>query len=446
MKPSFCHLEDSLQKYPSFKMMEIDCDLKKLYYLNHSTEKPWHWIFIILYSLVTISAFLSNITLLLALRALHTFKRRKETRLSSQSNILIRTPKPGELTRDLLISNLAILDIFLSLTMPFTAIDGLTKFWPFGTNTELLCRMTKGLPSIIVYSTSMIIILIAFNCYRQIIIPHKEQLLPSNMKYLTSAIIIISVTISTPQLYYTKLFSAIDTIANGTINEMTRQLNTTMKATDEDNITIPSNNIGSTLSPLAIFPTVSENLSETSKEYIDDCKHFDRYGWSHVVFCIEDWPSDDSSFFQPGRLYYSLFVFSVQLIIPMIAISICYLSVYQRLEKQSFHRRNMLNIQDEERQRRENRRCNRRNKLLAAISLTYLVSWLPLSVVSILLDASPDIFGTDTSTISTIFIICHIFGMCSASFNPIIYGYSTKKIRKGKIQKSYIPSTVKSHC
>ena len=131
--------------------MDTDCNLKKLYFYNRSLHEPWYFVFMALYSMITITSFLSNALLLIALHRFSKNRSRRQNRLSNQ-NLLIRPLKPVEITRDRLIFHLAVLDILLSFTMPLTALDALSKFWPFGKNTKLLCQATKSSPSIVVYS------------------------------------------------------------------------------------------------------------------------------------------------------------------------------------------------------------------------------------------------------------------------------------------------------
>ena len=177
--------------------MDIDCDLKRLYYFNRSLHDPWHSIFMGLYIILTITSLVSNLLLLIALYRFNNNRLRHQNRLSSQ-NLLIRPLKPGEITRDRLVSHLAILDIFLSLTIPMTAFDGLSKFWPLGKNTQILCQVTKSSPSIVVYWPTMMI----------------------------------------------------------------------------SNISLP----------------ISYEAANHNQEEIDSCDNYDQFGWSHVVFCIEEWP------------------------------------------------------------------------------------------------------------------------------------------------------------
>ena len=410
--------------------MEIDCDLKRLYYLNHSTHEPWHWIFVTFYTVFTASAFVCNAILLIAVNNFHSTKRWIGIPVLSQDGLIPINPRPSELRRDILISHLAILDLFLSLTMPISALDGLSKFWPFGANTEFLCKLTKAIPTTVVYSTSMIIMLIACNCYWQIVKPHKQQITPSNLKYYTFSFILVALSMSSPQYYFTKLFPVPPVATPSPISYNTTYLplqNTTQSHAE------------STVSPIELTRTNTSMDSfelatneGNKEELIDECPELDENGWDHVIFCIEDWPFGEQNFDIIERLYYTVFSFILQFVIPLVVISMCYLMVYCQLRKQSFVRRSLHSWNVTERLQMEENRRKRRNKHLAVISIFYLIAWFPLGLISILLDSNPSIFGDNTSHITMIFLSCHLLGMLSATVNPIIYGYKNKHIRQGR--------------
>ena len=46
--------------------MPIDCDLMQLFYINHSIHEPWHSIFIFLYGILILTAFIFNSLVLYA--------------------------------------------------------------------------------------------------------------------------------------------------------------------------------------------------------------------------------------------------------------------------------------------------------------------------------------------------------------------------------------------
>ena len=404
--------------------MKIDCDIKLLYHLNQSTHNPWHWIFLTLYCLLTLSAFVSNSLLLVGLKCVRVSPCQKGNPLLCPINLLLRQPKPSELTRDMLIAYLAIFDLFLSLTIPLSALDGLSKFWPLGPSTELLCRITKASPSVAVYSSSLVIMLIAVNCYRQILYPYKKQIAPSNLKYYMFAIVASSLVNSFPLFYYTRLFQFPSSSKN------VSQVN--------DNTTLTQSNFNN-LSNVTLNDLLNSVIKDSNgtvaygeeEEYEDDCKHLDENGWSHVMFCLEDWPFGQDHFDPSGRIYYTWLSFSIQLVIPLIVITVCYSSIYYKLKRQDILRRSLIICQDAVRQHNEDKRCKRRNRQMIIISLVYLISWFPLGIVSILLDYDPYIVGTNTARVTMLFVGCHLLGMLSASINPVIYGYKNKQVRTG---------------
>ena len=411
--------------------MDIDCDLKKLYFFNRSLHDPWHSLFLALYIMLTVTSLVSNFLLLIALYRFNNKRLQRQNRLSNQC-LLIRPLRPGEVTRDRLISHLAILDIFLSLTIPMTAFDGLSKFWPLGKNTEILCQVTKSSPSVVVYSSSMLIILIAVNCYRQIIVPHKMQLPPNSLKYITFGIVFLATLLTTPQFYHTKLFELFVNHTNNSTNHL--ELFASSRLSFGVRPTVMANNI-SHLNNIEV---------ETRKSIdIEQCDNYDEFGWSHVVFCIEEWPLGEDLLDPKGRLNYSIFTFASQMLIPLVIISYCYQSVYRKLQNHFTIRRTIINFQREEQVQKENRRCNRRNKKLAVISLVYVLSWLPLGSINVLLDSYPDVLGKDMTIVTMVVLTCHLIGMCSAIANPVIYGFTNKHIRKG-IKMIFFHNTVES--
>ena len=413
--------------------MQLDCNLMRLYHFNQSTDDPWHTIFISLYAFFTFASFTCNALLLLALYW-HNHKRREMS--SIPNTIRLRHLRSSEKTRDILIAHLATLDLLLSFTMPFTALDVLSKFWPLGPDTEILCRLAKSVPSTVVYSSSMIIVVIAINCYRQILCLSKPQLSPANLAYITPAILVIAIGMSSPIFYYARLYSLVKPAA--TENQLTAIF---IMPNDTDMLNTWSSPSFNTTPPNQVF-NMSHFVAPEVIAINSECKgdeDFVEEDWSHVTYCIEDWPFNTENDLEPmNRLYYSIFSLTFQLIIPGIVISLSYFLIYRKLQKQSITRRRMLQNQNTERIERENNRSKRRNKLMAIISTIFLISWLPLSIIGTLLDAYPNILGNDIEIVTIVFVSCHLIGMSSACANPIIYGYTNKYIRKGKYSKLYI--------
>ena len=76
----------------------------------------------------------------------------------------MRTP------RNLLIFDLAAADLALALTIPFSGKLVLSKYWPWGSDSGEFCRIIHSLPVTLVFMVSIIIIVIACDRYRCIVL------------------------------------------------------------------------------------------------------------------------------------------------------------------------------------------------------------------------------------------------------------------------------------
>ena len=386
------------------------CKLKRIYGPNRSISNPWYIIFYSSYIIIAAFAFICNSMLLLSLYRHHKKPKKRlihpGARFRSQ-RIRTKKFKICEKTRDNLIGYLATFDLLLSLTMPFTALDVLSEYWPLGRNTQPLARICRAFPSIIINSSSMIIIVIALNCYRQILHSSKKQLSPRKLRYLVVLIISLATLVSAPIFYFTKL----DPLIAGAVNPFTEE------ADSANNPRMNSTN--------------ASNTSETKENRIPPiiCDEYNDLDFLDISFVLDDWPISAQNI----RLYYSIFSIITQLIVPFLVISISYYSVYKRLARQAEIQRRVART--EAALKKENQRNKRRNKLLATISLVYLFTWLPLSIFGTLVDAKVELLGqgSDTGTTTILFMSCHLIGMMSSCANPIVYGYRNKHVRKGNI-------------
>ena len=398
------------------RVQEILSELKKIYAVNRSVPRPYDVIFFILYSVLSVFAFLSNLLLLVSLR--NHRKKSRACRRTSKTNACyrlqgIRKRTTHDKSRDLLIGYLATFDLLLSITMPFTALDVLSNYWPLGPNSEWFAKLTRATPTAVVYSSSMTIILIAINCYRQILKSSKAQLNPKKIQYLMILVILVSAIVSTPIYHYTKLEPLVDdSFKNLLESARSSSINANSTNTTQlDNSALERENAS------------IHHIEETNSGN----EHHEKDFYS-ITFLIDEWPNENSGAGNV-RLYYSIFSMLAQLIIPVFVISFCYYSVYKRLQRQANIQKRVLST--EERIRKENARNKRRNKLLLTISLVYLITWLPLGIFGALSDAKVEIFGKNPDTTTIIFMLCHLIGMSSSCANPIIYGFRNKHLRKG---------------
>ena len=402
-----------------------------LYHLNHSTHEPLHSIFIFLYSMLIIIAFTFNSLVLWA-----TYRRTKKTENDT---------RPGEnKTRYILIGYLCIFDVLLIFATPLTALDALSKFWPFGIETEVLCKVTKSASAAVVYSSSMLIILIAFDSFQQITCPSGKQLSSSSIFRVTTLIMLSAIGMAFPLFYFSRLIypREINSADSTTFNTGTET--STLLGIEFGN---NSNHFGNeystpkillssltqtipTLNPLEMY-TNSEYREEHDNKSCSNINDGQEQDWSHVIYCVEDWQFGFGNQDPVNRVYYSVFSLIVQYFIPMTVISALYFQIYQKLGENGALRRFILNMADEDVRRREYQRSRGINRMLLTISVVFCFCWFPLNMIGVLLDASPDLLNDSTDLMTILFIACNIIGMSSACINPILYGLCQHGIRSG---------------
>ena len=364
------------------------CKIKSIYGPNQSISSLWYKIFLSFYIIVGIFAFVCNSMVLLSLHQHYKKPKRYDRGASRFRSYQIRAKKSKtcEKTRDNLIAYLASFDLLLCLTMPFTALDVLSEYWTFGRNTQFLARLCRSLPTVGLYASSMIILAIAFNSYMQVVHSSRTQLNPRKLCYLVLFITSVAITFAIPIFYFTRL---------------------------------------SPLIPGDVDPFMNRTDSSECAEY-NDLNLFD------ITFVEENWPNSDHNI----RLYYSIFSIIAQAIVPFFLISILYYSVYRRLERQAEIQKRV--IRTEEVRRKQTERNKRRNKLFATLSMVYLVTRVPLTILGILLDAKINFLGSSGDGRTMLFMTCHLIGMTGSCVNPIVYGFRNKHVRKGNFSPKII--------
>ncbi|CAB0018798.1 unnamed protein product, partial [Nesidiocoris tenuis] len=82
----------------------------------------------------------------------------------------------------------------------------------------------------------------------------------------------------------------------------------------------------------------------------------------------------------------------------------------------------MCSCHEETSARREWRRNRRTMVILSCIAIVFALSWLPMTVFSVVAEFSP---GTITSpgVLYLTFALCHLTAMSTAVTNPLMYGW-----------------------
>ena len=114
----------------------------------------------------------------------------------------VRTP------RNLLIFNLALTDLALAATIPLSAMDALSKYWPWGNHTDWLCKISKSVPTTLVFMVSVIIIIIAADRYRCIVMRTHTQMTRTVTLFVLPISLGIASTVSMPLLLHSQVNNA----------------------------------------------------------------------------------------------------------------------------------------------------------------------------------------------------------------------------------------------
>ena len=78
--------------------------------------------------------------------------------------------------RNIFIATLAVADSSLCLfAMPMTLVGILTKYWPFGPQTWLLCKLARSMPAATIFFSSYTMMVIAIDRQRFIVYSTKRQ-------------------------------------------------------------------------------------------------------------------------------------------------------------------------------------------------------------------------------------------------------------------------------
>ena len=78
--------------------------------------------------------------------------------------------------RNIFIATLAVADSSLCLfAMPMTLVGILTKYWPFGPQTWLLCKLARSTPAVTIFFSSYTMMVIAIDRQRFIVYSAKRQ-------------------------------------------------------------------------------------------------------------------------------------------------------------------------------------------------------------------------------------------------------------------------------
>lgn len=136
-------------------------------------------------------------------------------------------------------------------------------------------------------------------------------------------------------------------------------------------------------------------------------------------FCDESWPGEEY------RKIFGGLTTMMQFVIPFFLIAFCYICVSLRLNDRARAKPGTKNSRKEEADRERKKRTNR---MLIAMVVIFLLSWLPLNVINVINDFSAQI-GTWKYYYLSFFMV-HSMAMSSTCYNPFLYAWLNENFRK----------------
>lgn len=138
-----------------------------------------------------------------------------------------------------------------------------------------------------------------------------------------------------------------------------------------------------------------------------------------VYYCEENWPSENI------RKIFGAFTTTLQFIIPFFMIAFCYVCVSLRLNDRARSKPGTKSSRKEEADRERKKRTNR---MLIAMVVIFLISWLPLNIVNIVNDFHLQVGEWEYYYLS--FFMVHSTAMSSTCYNPFLYAWLNENFRK----------------
>ncbi|XP_071052915.1 prolactin-releasing peptide receptor-like [Onthophagus taurus] len=168
--------------------------------------------------------------------------------------------------------------------------------------------------------------------------------------------------------------------------------------------------------PYGIYMKHSDTTNDTNQDNNNDTSSDPN---DTKYFCEENWPEE-----QYRKLFGGITTL-MQFVIPFFLIAFCYICVSLRLNDRAKSKPGTKSSRKEEADRERKRRTNR---MLIAMVVIFLVSWLPLNVINIVNDFSDKAGQWRYYFLS--FFMAHAMAMSSTCYNPFLYAWLNENFRK----------------
>ncbi|XP_072395451.1 neuropeptide SIFamide receptor-like [Diabrotica undecimpunctata] len=142
----------------------------------------------------------------------------------------------------------------------------------------------------------------------------------------------------------------------------------------------------------------------------------------NVQLCIEVWPEEMN-----GSLYFLTANLLFCYIFPMILITMCYVLIYIKVWKRDIP----TDTKDAQMEKMQQKSKVKVVKMLIAVVILFVISWLPLYAIFARIKLGGDIEPWEEEILPIATPVAQWLGASNSCINPILYAFFNKKYRRG---------------
>lgn len=142
--------------------------------------------------------------------------------------------------------------------------------------------------------------------------------------------------------------------------------------------------------------------------------------------CVEQWPGS----WTWGRRAYGIAVLLLQYALPLILCSLLYAKISFRILKQYSGRLASQSTMSAEFATRSMLRRRRTNRMMAAMVVSFVLTWCPFNLVNLVRDFDMFEYFLHWRYFTLTFAVAHLIAMTSMICNPVIYSWFNYRFRK----------------